>query len=167
MPHTVLIVTRAKTIESRLVREFGAQGRGLHEKVDSVADKLDDKVVRACHYVATIRNKTMHEEGFALSDADLKGFLKRCDWIDRSIRLESVWVTTWRPIRDVLVFTIGISVVLLVPMFLIVRPLLTWLKIPDAGPRHFWNDVIITALAILAVLIGIAIIIRLNRKLRR
>lgn len=168
------IVTRTKAIESRLVRDFGAQGRGLHEKLDSVANQLDDKVVRACRYVATIRNKALHEEAFTLSASELDQFIERCDWIDASMgqsprdgRREPTGRTSRRSLREVLVFVVGLLAVVFVPMFLAVRPLLTWLKIPDAGPREFWYDVKATGLAMLAVLIILALIVRLVRNLRR
>lgn len=174
MPQLEQIITRTKAIESRLVREYGAQGRGLHEKLDSVANQLDDKVVRACRYVATIRNKTLHEEAFTLSASELDHFIERCDWIDASMgqsppagRREPPGRTSHRSLREVLIFAAGLSVFVFVPMFLAVRPLLTWLKIPDAGPREFWYDVKATGIAMLAVLIILALIVRLVRNRRR
>ena len=53
----------SKRFESLLERRFGARGRGLHEKIDSVAGDLDRETVRSLRLVATVRNKIVHEAG--------------------------------------------------------------------------------------------------------
>ena len=58
-----LAVTRSQRLEQTLEREFGASGRGLHEKVSSVADVLPKDLVRRLRLVATVRNKVVHENG--------------------------------------------------------------------------------------------------------
>ena len=58
-----LAVTRSQRLEQTLEREFGASGRGLHEKVSSVADALPKDLVRRLRLVATVRNKVVHENG--------------------------------------------------------------------------------------------------------
>lgn len=55
-------VGASKSLESTLERNFGATGRGLHEKISSVSARLDPQTVRDLRWVATIRNKIVHEE---------------------------------------------------------------------------------------------------------
>lgn len=55
-------VGAAKILESALERNFGATGRGLHEKTNSVSARLAAQTVRDLHFIATIRNKIVHEE---------------------------------------------------------------------------------------------------------
>lgn len=68
-----IAVTRCKRLETLLEAEFGATGRGLHEKVSSVQDELPDALVRKLRFIATVRNKLVHE-------ADVKGFDNRQDY---------------------------------------------------------------------------------------
>ena len=57
-------IKASKQFEAALTRRFGAKGRGLHEKVDSVESKLDRQLVRDLRMVATVRNKLVHQEGY-------------------------------------------------------------------------------------------------------
>lgn len=56
-----LAVTRSQRLEQRLEREFGATGKGLHQKVSSVEAALPADLVRKLRLVATVRNKVVHE----------------------------------------------------------------------------------------------------------
>jgi hypothetical protein len=51
-----------------LEKHLGATGRGLHEKVQSVKDKLPSYLIRPAFHVAEMRNGVLHEEGFVLRD---------------------------------------------------------------------------------------------------
>jgi len=44
--------------------EFGASGKGLHEKITSVGNQLTPSMVKSMRYLATIRNKLVHEHDF-------------------------------------------------------------------------------------------------------
>lgn len=57
-----LAVKSSKKIESTLERVLGASGKGLHEKVSSVEHKIPIALVKRIRYIATIRNKLIHEE---------------------------------------------------------------------------------------------------------
>ena len=72
-----LAVTRTKALESLLER-LGAAGRGLHEKVSSVQQKLAPALVKKLRFVATVRNKIVHDSDYARID-DRDGFLRACD----------------------------------------------------------------------------------------
>jgi hypothetical protein len=65
-----LAVTTARRLESLLESRFGASGRGLHEKLASVEATLPPEVLRDGRYVATMRNKVVHEDSFSLPDRD-------------------------------------------------------------------------------------------------
>ncbi len=58
---TQLIEISQKT-ERLLETRFGATGRGLHEKLSSVEERIPEKVRRKIRFIATIRNKATHED---------------------------------------------------------------------------------------------------------
>ncbi len=60
------IIKKTKEIETLLV-SMGADGRGLHEKVSSIENLLDKEIVKAIRFIATIRNKLLHEDSFELT----------------------------------------------------------------------------------------------------
>ena len=72
-----LAVSRTKTLEA-LLEQLGATGKGLHEKVSSVQQKLAPALVKKLRFVATVRNKIVHESDYAKID-DRGGFLRACD----------------------------------------------------------------------------------------
>ena len=65
-----LAVATARRLESLLESRFGASGRGLHEKLASVEARLPPEALRDGRYVATMRNKVVHEDAFSLPDRD-------------------------------------------------------------------------------------------------
>jgi len=77
-----LAVTRSQRLEQLLERDFGASGRGLHEKVSSVADALPKDLVRRLRLVATVRNKVVHESGRI---DDRNRFLTAADSAERDL----------------------------------------------------------------------------------
>jgi hypothetical protein len=74
----------SKRFESLLERRFGARGRGLHEKIDSVEGDLDRDTARALRLVATVRNKIVHEDGYDKID-DRARFKAACKAADRAL----------------------------------------------------------------------------------
>jgi len=56
-----LTIKRCKRLESMLTKHFSATGRGLHEKISSVENDLPRPLVRRLRFVATVRNKLVHE----------------------------------------------------------------------------------------------------------
>ena len=73
-----LAVTRTKALEALLEQTLGASGKGLHEKVSSVQAKLSPALVKKLRFVATVRNKIVHESDYAKID-DRDGFVRACD----------------------------------------------------------------------------------------
>jgi hypothetical protein len=63
-----LAIKYSKTLEQILKDRFGAKGKGLHECTSSVEAKLDAKTVKKLRYVATIRNKLVHDADYAKID---------------------------------------------------------------------------------------------------
>lgn len=59
-----LAIRSSKDLENVLDTQFGARGKGLHEKISSVERSLPQHLVRNMRYLATIRNKLVHEHGF-------------------------------------------------------------------------------------------------------
>lgn len=80
-----LAITRVKALESLLEQVLGATGKGLHEKVTSAQDKLPQPLVRKLRFVATVRNKIVHESNYQQID-DRNGFLRACDEAEAELR---------------------------------------------------------------------------------
>ncbi len=74
------VLDKVKIIESLLVGNFGASGKGLHEKLSSVENFIDSHFVKKIRRVATIRNKLFHEADF-IYDQDPNVLLLDCDYI--------------------------------------------------------------------------------------
>ncbi|RLN58806.1 hypothetical protein BBJ28_00004418 [Nothophytophthora sp. Chile5] len=73
-----LAIETSKELEYVLEKEFGAFGGGLHEKVSSVESALPVPTMRSIRYIATLRNKLIHDrEMRALPDR--KQFIKKFD----------------------------------------------------------------------------------------
>ena len=47
-----------------LLECLGGSGRGLHDRLTSIQEQLPPRLVRKVRYVATIRNRLVHERGF-------------------------------------------------------------------------------------------------------
>jgi hypothetical protein len=82
-----LVVSHAKKFEALLENRFGARGRGLHEKVSSVEAQLPAEAVKKLRYVATIRNKFVHEENVNHLE-DREGFLQTCRFVEQALRTQ-------------------------------------------------------------------------------
>jgi hypothetical protein len=59
-----LVIKSSKDLEYILELEFGAKGKGLHEKISDVDNQLSTDLIKRMRYLATIRNKLIHERGF-------------------------------------------------------------------------------------------------------
>lgn len=60
-----MVIRASKDLESML-EEFGATGKGLHEKISSGVDTghITQKLAKSMRYLATLRNRLVHEKGF-------------------------------------------------------------------------------------------------------
>src|SRR6478672_5344497 len=80
-----LAITRVKGLESLLEQALGATGKGLHEKVTSVQGKLPQPLVKKLRFVATVRNKIVHETSYQQID-DRDGFVRACDEAEAELK---------------------------------------------------------------------------------
>ena len=62
MSHIEAAVRGSKKIETILRDEFGAEGRGLHEYLGSVENRIPSDIVRKARFIASVRNKVVHQE---------------------------------------------------------------------------------------------------------
>lgn len=63
-----LVVSASRRLEAVLAKRYGATGRGLHAQISSVEKQLPRDLVHALRWVATMRNKVLHQDGFKLKD---------------------------------------------------------------------------------------------------
>lgn len=70
-----IVVTQSKTLEALLEQKFRATGRGLHEKLSSIEYQLETGLVKNIRWIATMRNKVVHEN-FQLTNQN--DFLRSC-----------------------------------------------------------------------------------------
>ena len=80
-----LAVTHCKRLESLLEQKLGAEGKGLHEKVSSVENRLPRELIRKLRLVATVRNKIVHETDYKNID-DRKKFLQASKEAEKELR---------------------------------------------------------------------------------
>jgi hypothetical protein len=80
-----LAISRVKALESLLEHALGATGKGLHEKVSSVQHKLPPPLVKKIRFVATVRNKIVHEADYTAMD-DRAGFERACAEAEAELR---------------------------------------------------------------------------------
>lgn len=80
-----LAITRCKSLETFLEQSLGATGKGLHEKVSSVQGRLQPDLVKKLRFIATVRNKIVHETNYQKID-DRAGFLRACDEADAALQ---------------------------------------------------------------------------------
>lgn len=71
------IIGAVKKIESILEQRFGGHGRGLHEKLNQASVPIPESLVKSVRYIATLRNKALHEDGFEIDDPE--AFLATCE----------------------------------------------------------------------------------------
>ncbi|KAK3283672.1 hypothetical protein CYMTET_8642 [Cymbomonas tetramitiformis] len=78
-----LVIRAAKELEYRLQVDFGAQGSGIHEKLSSIPG-LPPALVRDMRYLATLRNKLVHERDFN-SLPDREKFIERFEKAEKEL----------------------------------------------------------------------------------
>ena len=79
-----VVVLKAKYVEHRLTYALGAHGRGLHEQITSVAQHFPASEMQHLRYVATIRNRMMHDIEYNRVE-NRERFLHACTAIDQAI----------------------------------------------------------------------------------
>ena len=113
-----IAIKRCKQIESLLEQGLGAQGKGLHEKVTSIQDKLPQPLVRRLRFIASVRNKLVHDASVDRLD-DRDGFQQACDTAEHEIRTMLQPVSTGSTGCMAIIFALGygVTVATVVVMF--------------------------------------------------
>jgi hypothetical protein len=72
-----------------LEKYYGASGQGLHERINCVEEMLSRKTIQKLRYIATIRNKVVHEYDFHLSENERTKFINTCEETMRELQLRN------------------------------------------------------------------------------
>jgi len=83
--HYELVIVNCKNLEKLLEHGLGASGKGLHEKVSSVQDRLPRPLVKRLRYIASVRNKFIHEANSNRLD-DPNGYKDACSRAEAELR---------------------------------------------------------------------------------
>jgi hypothetical protein len=83
--HYAPVLSQAKQLEQLLRSGFAAEGRGLHELVTSVQGQLPEALIRKLRFIATVRNRLVHESAGDQID-DLDEFLRTCAAAEAELR---------------------------------------------------------------------------------
>ncbi|MDC7825285.1 hypothetical protein PQS90_08990 [Pseudomonas sp. BLCC-B13] len=78
------IVEKARKIEG-LLRELGAQGKGLKELGETLTPPLPSKEQYSLRHVYIVRNKATHEEHFTVSESELRNYHVAADLVIGSL----------------------------------------------------------------------------------
>jgi len=78
------VVKRSKTIERLLEQNYGAVGKGIFEKAKSVEERLESGIFNKLKFIAAVRNKVVHEEGYVF-DGRQDDYLITCDRVIRRL----------------------------------------------------------------------------------
>ena len=63
MNNLTLVLGYTKFFETIIEDKFGGNGSGLHNKISSISIILPSKIVGNLRYIASVRNKMLHEHG--------------------------------------------------------------------------------------------------------
>jgi len=77
------VVLRSRKIERLLREQYHAHGKGLHQLISSCEERLPHDVIAKLRFVATIRNKVVHEDSYKLEDR--KAFLAVCNECEKEL----------------------------------------------------------------------------------
>ena len=96
MSEIEVVITWSRRLEQVLISRYGATGRGLHSLTTSAARVLPEGAERALRWVATVRNRVVHDDSFRLRNP--RGFARKARRLERelvrgALRPRSRW---WR-----------------------------------------------------------------------
>lgn len=83
--HYELAISKCKKLEKMLADGLGATGKGLHEKVSSVQDRLPSPLVKRLRYIASVRNNLVHESDSNRID-DVSGYKEACSKAEKELK---------------------------------------------------------------------------------
>ncbi len=70
------VIQQSRRLEHLLKVHYHAEGPGLHQHISSCQERLPRELIPKLRYIATMRNKVVHEEGFRLDNK--KKFRQLC-----------------------------------------------------------------------------------------
>jgi len=79
------VIKNSKRIETLLEVKLGASGKGLHEKLSSIDTIIDKKYLKKIRWIATIRNKIVHEDGYILENKE--ELFNNCDEVIKYLEM--------------------------------------------------------------------------------
>jgi hypothetical protein len=82
-----LVIRKSKKYETVLTKNYGAVGKGLHEKISSIENLIEVDLIKSLRLVATVRNKLLHDDDYKKID-NREGFLKACLHIEKSLGIK-------------------------------------------------------------------------------
>ena len=77
-----IVISSTKRIET-ILTEMGAKGKGLHEKLSNVEHLLEVNTIKSIRFLASIRNKLLHDDNFELTAELLNSFKQEDDKVTR------------------------------------------------------------------------------------
>ena len=103
------VVVRTRRLEKLLRTQYHAEGRGLHQLVTSCEERLPHDVVSRLRFIATLRNKVVHEDDFQFDSRD--DFFSACDECERELTPRSSRFI-WRAALWLMLITTSVAVVI-------------------------------------------------------
>jgi len=79
------VIKKSKMLEAFLETEFSAEGKGLHEKLNSVQVKLPEALVKKLRFIATMRNNLVHNSEIDYLE-DRQRFENTCNDAESQLR---------------------------------------------------------------------------------
>ncbi|WP_413113083.1 DUF4145 domain-containing protein [Thaumasiovibrio sp. DFM-14] len=77
------VIKRSRRIESLLRQHYHAEGKGLHQLISSCEERLPHELIPKLRYIATMRNKVVHEDGYRLSNRG--DFIRTCKLCEKML----------------------------------------------------------------------------------
>lgn len=77
------VVVRTRKLEKLLRTQYHAEGRGLHQLITSCEERLPHDVISKLRFIATIRNKVVHEDDYQLDSK--RDFFAVCDDCEKEL----------------------------------------------------------------------------------
>ncbi|OAN16942.1 hypothetical protein A3K86_08370 [Photobacterium jeanii] len=83
MANIEMVVTKTRRIEHLLREHYHAEGKGLHQLISSCETRLPHEIIPKLRFIASVRNKVVHEDGYKLDDK--KGFVAACKLCEKEL----------------------------------------------------------------------------------
>ncbi|VTU42599.1 MULTISPECIES: DUF4145 domain-containing protein [unclassified Variovorax] len=78
-----LVITWSRRLEKLLATRYGARGKGLHALTTAARHRLPPNTEPGLRWIATMRNKVLHDDGFRLGSR--RDFAKESRRLQRAL----------------------------------------------------------------------------------